>query len=32
MHHSSEGERRAAYEELLALPATTTRGQAHAQL
>ena len=32
MYHSSDSERTAAYEELLTLPATTTRGQAHAQL
>ena len=32
MYHSTESERAAAYQELLALPATTTRGQAHAQL
>ena len=32
MYHSSESERTAAYHELLTLPATTTRGQAHAQL
>jgi hypothetical protein len=32
MCHSSESERAAAYQELLTLPTTTTRGQAHAQL
>jgi hypothetical protein len=32
MYHSTESERAAAYQELLSLPATTTRGQAHAQL
>jgi hypothetical protein len=32
MHHSTEGERLTAYQELLALPTTTTRGPAHAQL
>ena len=32
MYHSTESERVAAYQELLSLPATTTRGQAHAQL
>src|SRR5262245_39619766 len=32
MYDSTEGERRVSYEELLALPATATRGQAHAQL
>jgi hypothetical protein len=32
MYHSTEGERTAAYHELLTLPTTTTRGQAHAQL
>jgi hypothetical protein len=32
MHHSTEGERLTAYQDLLALPTTTTRGPAHAQL
>ena len=32
MYHSSAAERAAAYQELLTLPATTPRGQAHAQL
>ena len=32
MYHSTESERSAAYQELLILPTTTTRGQAHAQL
>ena len=32
MHHSTESERQAACRELLSLPTTTTRGQAHAQL
>jgi hypothetical protein len=32
MYHSTESERQAAYQELLNLPATTMRGQAHAQL
>ena len=32
MYESTEGERQAAYRELLTLPTTTTRGQAHAQL
>ena len=32
MYQSSPGEREAAYRELLVLPTTTTRGQAHAQL
>jgi hypothetical protein len=32
MYHSTDSERAAAYNELLTLPTTTTRGQAHAQL
>jgi hypothetical protein len=32
MHGSTEAERSAAHQELLTLPTTTTRGQAHAQL
>ena len=32
MYQSTVGEREAAYRELLVLPTTTTRGQAHAQL
>jgi hypothetical protein len=32
MHNSTEAERLAAYQDLLTLPITTTRGQAHAQL
>ena len=32
MYHSTETERQAAQRELLTLPTTTTRGQAHAQL
>jgi hypothetical protein len=32
MRNSTQAERRAAYDELLALPAAATRGPAHAQL
>jgi hypothetical protein len=32
MHQSTAAERAAAYQELMNLPTTTTRGQAHAQL
>ena len=32
MYNSTESERLAAYNELLTLPTTTTRGQVHAQL
>ena len=32
MYESTEGERQSAYRELLTLPTTTMRGQAHAQL